>query len=582
MKKPRVTSQQKSTLPFLQGKELKNEPFTLQELADASGYPLEASVKPKMSRGEWGSFIVPTDTPDLYRAKGTLGLSLFEFVIKTSSKVRSGAASDDKGIYRLWKPIGFDPAWEECATTPFDEIADAWEARRKVLEKSKGEFIEFMTRLKREHAIETGVIERLFDLSRGVTDTFIREGFIDVYVSHEDTDIPVPKLLAHLTDHMDAIDFVFDTVKNERPFTIGFIHELHQLVTRAQDSAEGRDPQGYKTKIKLLKGQFKEFENNPSRPDGTVVQYCPPLQVQTEMEKLMQIYDRQTKLGTHPVVLAAWFHHAFTTIHPYQDGNGRLARLLSSLILIKHGLFPFTVHREDAKEKYITALEQADNGEPEALVLLVCENQRNSIEKALNLQEVVSDSFEDVALILGQKIEKVHAEDLARQRMVKKNRDLLFQIAFEYVEASANELKSKFNGTTGFTVSCGPPEGEQSFYYQQQVIKFARHHDYYFNRQLPKGWIKFDLHFGAGRHYQLFFTVHHYGYDDSLLTIGSFLEHVGDYKDHDGRMEASIPMGLPPKRFPSTSDIASKKQDVQVFIRHVLTVALGLIASEIS
>ncbi len=73
------------------------------------------------------------------------------------------------------------------------------------------------------------------------------------------------------------------------------------------------------------------------------------------MEQLVNIYHALEEEKIHPLIIAGWVHHAFTTIHPFQDGNGRVVRLLASLILIKHKLFPITVLREEAKLKYILA-----------------------------------------------------------------------------------------------------------------------------------------------------------------------------------------------------------------------------------
>ena len=105
----------------------------------------------------------------------------------------------------------------------------------------------------------------------------------------------------------------------------------------------------------MLQGEFKKQENNPKRDDGVIFIYCPPEQVDTEIEKLIAIYKDLEIKQLNPIIKAAWFHHAFTTIHPFQDGNGRMARLLASLVLIKDGLFPLTVRRQDRKE-YIDRL----------------------------------------------------------------------------------------------------------------------------------------------------------------------------------------------------------------------------------
>ncbi|MEM6318213.1 MAG: Fic family protein [Bacteroidota bacterium] len=225
-----------------------------------------------------------------------------------------------------------------------------------------------MERLKREHAIETGIIERIYDLKKGVTETLIKEGFVKSYLSYGDTNVSKDELMNHLGDHLDAVDFVFDIVKQNRRLSVSFIKELHQLTTRHQQSAEGRDQFGNRLKILLLKGVFKERENNPTTLDGTKILYCPPVHVDAEMYRLVSIYEELTEEEVNPLTIATWFHHAFVSIHPFQDGNGRVARLLTSLIFIKYGFFPFTVLREDAKVKYINALEKADSGELQPLI----------------------------------------------------------------------------------------------------------------------------------------------------------------------------------------------------------------------
>jgi Fic family protein len=68
-------------------------------------------------------------------------------------------------------------------------------------------------------------------------------------------------------------------------------------------------------------------------------------------------------------------HHAFTQIHPFEDGNGRVARALASLIFLKPSWFPVVVTRDD-REKYIEALERADSGELRPLVALFVQSQR--------------------------------------------------------------------------------------------------------------------------------------------------------------------------------------------------------------
>ena len=58
---------------------------------------------------------------------------------------------------------------------------------------------------------------------------------------------------------------------------------------------------------------------------------------------------------------AAWIHHAFTQIHPFSDGSGRVARAIASLVFIRGGSFPLVVYRDDRAD-YIGALEIAGAG----------------------------------------------------------------------------------------------------------------------------------------------------------------------------------------------------------------------------
>ena len=261
---------------------------------------------------------------------------------------------------------------------------------------------------------------------------------------------------------------------------------------------------GNRTNIDLRKGDFKIFENNPTREDGTKVLYCPPGHVQSEMDNLVAIYNDAENKDIHPLICAAWFHHAFTTIHPFQDGNGRVARLLASLILIKHGLFPFTVLREEAKAKYIDALEKADADEPQPLVEYFAEVQKRHIKKALNLKEVSSSSFDEVAEIFSGKIENWQKKKVAeREKQLEESRMQVFNFCLKHLDLIAGQLRSRLNGNANITTqSCAPNEQEKQGYYYGQVIKYAEKHDYYFNRNFPKGWLTFRVELAENKRYQ--------------------------------------------------------------------------------
>lgn len=483
--------------------------------------------------------------------------------------------------HRLWKPVELTSNWLEGDTSILDDISSSWFERRKKLREDTGEYADFLNRLKREHAIETGVIERLYDLKKGITETFIKEGFVKSYLSHGDTNISEDKLIRHLNDHLEAVEFIFGIVKEDRPFSGSFIKELHQLVTRHQNHTEGINQFGQKQTVNLLKGQYKERENNPVRDDGTVIRYCPPDQVASEMDNLIEIYTTETKNDIHPLILATWFHHAFTTIHPFQDGNGRVARLLTSLIFIKHGYFPFTVLREEAKVKYIEALEKADRGESQPLLSYFAEVQKRNIQKALNIRDVTGNSLEEAQNILASRLEDW------RQRQAQEHEILLNNIrkeVFIYCSSVLHELmdslKDTLNGNASvFIKSCSFEHTKKHHYFYSQIISYANTHNYFFNRGLPKAWLLFKVELTENKKYQLGVSIHHYGYDDSTIAIGSFLEFKGN--SGNDTIATTLPLEIPPHVISISEKIENKKKNIKNYLENVLALALAQIASEL-
>lgn len=70
-------------------------------------------------------------------------------------------------------------------------------------------------------------------------------------------------------------------------------------------------------KVLVHQRHFKYYPNSPTRSDLKLHEYCPPNQVETEMQKLLSAYQEYESQGVNPVVLAAWLHHRFVQIHPF-------------------------------------------------------------------------------------------------------------------------------------------------------------------------------------------------------------------------------------------------------------------------
>jgi Fic family protein len=247
----------------------------------------------------------------------------------------------------------------------------------------------FLERWKNRLAVETGVLEGLYSIDIGVTETLIERGFDAALIPNDSTDQDPTVVVNLLRDQRSAVDLVFDIVIQRRDLSLSFVKEVHALLTRSQATTTAVDQFGQTSEVTLLRGDWKILPNNPTRADGKVHQYCPPAQVQPEMERLIALQERYLAQGVSPDVLAAWLHHRFMQIHPFQDGNGRVARLLATLIFIRAEWLPLVVHRND-RVRYLDALEAADKGELLPLVEFFDTLQRAGFMQALSVAAQVT------------------------------------------------------------------------------------------------------------------------------------------------------------------------------------------------
>ncbi len=248
----------------------------------------------------------------------------------------------------------------------------------------------FNQRLAREWSIETGYIERLYSFDKGVTTTLIDVGFDAAVIPHQ-SDKSGEHVAAILQDQVDALDFVLDVVAQGRSLSTSFIKELHQLICRNQHTTEAVDQFGKLHSTDLLKGEWKRQLNNPTLITGESHEYCPPEHVSTEMDRLIEIHHSHRAAGVATEVAAAWLHHRFTQIHPFQDGNGRVARLLATIVLVQGNLLPLVVDRDD-RTRYLDALESSDGGDLSALIALIVDKETQWLCKALRASEELTPS----------------------------------------------------------------------------------------------------------------------------------------------------------------------------------------------
>ena len=146
----------------------------------------------------------------------------------------------------------------------------------------------------------------------------------------------------------------------EHPLTEYFIRTLHQTLLR-EDYTEYRQlPDGTNISYVVHAGQYKTRPNSVITPTGERFEYASPEETPALMTDLLQWYNQAEAEGTmSPIELASLFHYRYIRIHPFEDGNGRISRLIVNYILYRHG-YPMIVVRTKDKKNYLAALSKCD------------------------------------------------------------------------------------------------------------------------------------------------------------------------------------------------------------------------------
>ena len=156
--------------------------------------------------------------------------------------------------------------------------------------------------------------------------------------------------------HDDAVKAMEEVVRVKEALNGVFIRNLHAVLLKEPYEMDAVTADGRLTKRLIAVGRYKTAPNNVRTSTGETHYYTPPEQVGAEMSDLIDWYRDQEGRNEHPIVVAATFHYRFVRIHPFDDGNGRMARLLMNMILIRHGYTLAIVARE-SRQTYIQEIE---------------------------------------------------------------------------------------------------------------------------------------------------------------------------------------------------------------------------------
>jgi fido (protein-threonine AMPylation protein) len=139
---------------------------------------------------------------------------------------------------------------------------------------------------------------------------------------------------------------------------------------------------------KLLMKDIEErtgFKQIPNYIPGLQFEFTPPEKVEKEMKQLIEWFNETSKT-MHPLQVAALLHSKFVRIHPFEDGNGRVARFLINAILVNKG-YPPLIIRKTQRDAYLKCMEDSFRGYTENLERFILRKYKDTYRKFFKVYE---------------------------------------------------------------------------------------------------------------------------------------------------------------------------------------------------
>lgn len=153
--------------------------------------------------------------------------------------------------------------------------------------------------------------------------------------------------IVETANHFSCIDRMIESANN--PLNESFFKQLHALLKSGTSDSR---------KTWFAVGDYKRFENEVGGMPTTI-----PADVSKEMKRLLKAYNQRKEKTLREIIA---FHYDFEKIHPFQDGNGRIGRLIMFKECLRNGITPFIID-DDLKQFYYRGLKEWEN-EPGYLI----------------------------------------------------------------------------------------------------------------------------------------------------------------------------------------------------------------------
>ena len=201
------------------------------------------------------------------------------------------------------------------------------------------------------------------------------------------------------------------------------------LLTNVKDDAAGR--------VRTVRVMITGARHQPPKPE----------ELGTLLDRFSQLLKESN--DTEPICLATWVHWSIARLHPFEDGNGRMARLWQDLILFGHKLTAAVISQQDRNE-YYSSLGAADDGDFNPLTQLIARSLSRTLQVYVNAQREV-DELKDWAIdIVGETSARVDErrklEYLRWIRQMEQVRDAFERCGTQVTSASDGSVEVQVRG----------------------------------------------------------------------------------------------------------------------------------------
>ncbi|MFI5161260.1 MAG: Fic family protein [Sphingobacteriales bacterium] len=329
-------------------------------------------------------------------------------------------------------------------------------------------------------------------------------------------------------DEMEAHDVALRMIQEEaadieRPLTEQFVRQLNTRLLVKPFWKEAETPGGQKTSKEIIPGQYKSLPNSVRLSNGEIFHYALPQETPAKMQELITWYNNSKE---HPLLAAAMLHYNFVRIHPFDDGNGRVSRLLMNYVLLKNNL-PLIVIKSSDKKNYLTALNKADVGDTAAFINYIGEQLLWSLDliiKAAKGEDIEEpDDLDKKIAVLSKKINK-------KEESKKKSSELLQILLQKSIHPFLDELTNyleKFkefydNINYSFTMNGSAHYGNDYKQFKDSSLSILRSERQNLNNlsiQFTLSGFKHDMYSGyqSNGNLQIIFDVYRYGFESENI-----------------------------------------------------------------